>query len=224
MIFDLVETIIIGVDISSPVHVDNRKKDTLILGESPTQGLDDTKEKYSTNFTENNKKFCLSLHYNGSNSYLFVNDTEIIKFDAKDSEIVATPSCSENILKDFSVDNKKKTGLNGYVYDFSVDYDAIAVDDILNIHKHLMKQKEYKMLRFIKKYFFTAMLFGCNLLSVNPLKCVSMNNQECRVRPEIINVNGNEPSFYPYSIEINQCSGSCNNTNDPYVFLMLLKK
>ena len=82
------------------------------------------------------KKKCLSLHYNGANGYLFVNGTEIHKFKPKDSEIVATPLCLGNISKDFLVDNIKKTGLNGYVYDFSVDYDAIAVDDILDIHKY----------------------------------------------------------------------------------------
>ena len=68
----------------------------------------------------------MSLHYNGGNSYFFVNGTEIHKFKAKDSEIVATPLCLGNISKGFSVDNMKKTGLNGYVYNFSVDYDAIA--------------------------------------------------------------------------------------------------
>ena len=95
---------------------------------------------YSINFTENNKKLCLSLHYNMPNSYLFVNGTKIHKFKAKDSEIVATPLCLGNISKDFLVDNMKKTGLNGYVYDFSVDYDAIAVDDMLYIHKYLMEK------------------------------------------------------------------------------------
>ena len=63
---------------------------------------------YSINFTENNKKFCLSLHYNGANSYLFFNGTEIHKFKAKDSEIVASLLCLGNISKDFSVDNTKK--------------------------------------------------------------------------------------------------------------------
>ena len=58
----------------------------------------------------------------------------------KDSEIVATPLCLGNISKDWPVDKMKKTRLNGYVYDFSVDYDAIAVDDILDIHKDLMKK------------------------------------------------------------------------------------
>ena len=66
--------------------------------------------------------------------------TEIYKFKAKDSEFVATPLCLGNISKDWSVDNMKKTGFNGYVYDFSVDCDAIAVDDIKDIHKYLMKK------------------------------------------------------------------------------------
>ena len=86
------------------------------------------------------KKFCLNLHYNGANSYLFVNETEIYTFKAKDSEIVASPLCLGNISKDWSVDNMKKTGYNGYVYDFSVDSDAIVLDDILYIHKYLMKK------------------------------------------------------------------------------------
>ena len=86
------------------------------------------------------KNFCSSLHYNGTNSYLFVNDIEIIKFKAKNSEIVATPLCLGNISKHWSVDNMKKTGLNGYVDDFSIDYDAIAVDDILDIHNYFMKK------------------------------------------------------------------------------------
>ena len=73
-------------------------------------------------------KFCLSLHYNEENSCLFVNGREIYKFKAKNSEIVASPLCLGNISKDWSIDNKKKTGLNGYVYDFSVDYDAIAIE------------------------------------------------------------------------------------------------
>ena len=84
------------------------------------------------------------MHYNGVNSYLFVNGTEIYKYKAKDFEIVASPLCLGNISKDFSVDNMKKTGLNGYVYDFSVDYGAIAVDDILDIHKYLMEKNNMK--------------------------------------------------------------------------------
>ena len=86
-----------------------------------------------------NTKFCLSLHYNGANSYLFVNGTEIIKFKAKDSEILAYSLCMGNISKDSSQDNMKKTGFNGYIYDCSSDYNAIAVSNILDIHKYLMK-------------------------------------------------------------------------------------
>ena len=96
---------------------------------------------YSMNFTVTKKKFFLSLHYNGANSYYsFVNGTKIYKFKEKDSEIVATPLCLGNISKDWSIDNMKRTGFNGYVYDFSVDYDATDVDDIKDIHKYLMKK------------------------------------------------------------------------------------
>ena len=82
----------------------------------------------------------MSLHYNGANSYLFVNGTEIIKFKAKDSEIVANTLCLGNISEEFSNGNMKKTELCAYVYDFSADYRAIGVDDILDIHKYLMKK------------------------------------------------------------------------------------
>ena len=80
------------------------------------------------------------MHFNGANSYLFVNGTEIIKFTAKDSEIVAYSLCLGNISKDWSQDNTKKTGLKGYVYDSSTDYSAIDVSDIKDIHKYLMKK------------------------------------------------------------------------------------
>ena len=95
---------------------------------------------YSINFTVTNKKFSLSLHYNGANSYLFVNVVEIYKFKAKDSEIVVGPVCLGSISKDWSVDNIKRTGFTGYVYDFSVDYNATNLDDINDIHKYLMKK------------------------------------------------------------------------------------
>ena len=120
----------------------------------------------------------MSLHYNGAYSYLFVNGTEIYKFKVKDSEIVATPLYLGNISKligNFSRDNMKKTGLNGYAYDFSFDYDPIAVDDILDIHG----KEQYKMmLGFIKKCFFIAItFFSYNTFNVNSLEYVSMNNQ-----------------------------------------------
>ena len=129
---------------SSSIHIDNKKKDILVLGRGPTQGLESilTAEKmYSVNFTVTKKKFCLRLHYNGANSYLFVNGTETIKFKANDSKIVANPLCLGNISKDWSTDKMKKTELTGYVYDFSADYNAIAVDDIKDIHNYLMKKR-----------------------------------------------------------------------------------
>ena len=129
---------------NSCIYIDDKRKDILILGRGPTQGLGEhslTAEKmHSINFTLTKKNFCLSLQYNGANSYLFVNGTEIIKFKAKDSEIVASPLCLGNISKDWSVNNMKTTGFTGYVFDFSVDYEATDVDDIKDIYKYLMKK------------------------------------------------------------------------------------
>ena len=73
---------------------------------------------------------------------MFVNGIEFYKFKAKDSEIVATPFCLGNIWKDWSIDNMKKTGFDGYMYDFSVDYGATDVDDVKDIHKYLMKKND----------------------------------------------------------------------------------
>ena len=118
-------------------HICNKGKDILILGKGPTQGLEHTltaEKLYSINFTKENTKFCLSQCYNGANSYLFVHGTEIIKFKEKDSEITAYPL--------WSVDNMKKTELKGYVYEFSVNYDAIAISHILEIRKYLMKKNK----------------------------------------------------------------------------------
>ena len=126
---------------SFSLRIDNKKKDILVLGKGPTQGLEHTltaEKMYSVNFTVTKMRFCLSLHYNGANS-LFVNGTEIYKFKAKDSEIVASPLYLGNISKDWPTD-MKGTGFNGYVYNFSVDYDATRVDDMKGIHKYLMKK------------------------------------------------------------------------------------
>ena len=134
---------------SSSAHIDNKKKNILVLGIGPTQGLEHTltaEKMYSINFTVTKKKFCLSLHYNGANSYLFVNGTEIYKFKAKDSEIVASPLCLGNISKDWSTDDMRKSRFTGYVYDFSVGYDAIGVNDIKDIHKYLMKKYIYNII------------------------------------------------------------------------------
>ena len=143
-------------DMSSSAHIDNKKKYILILGKGPIQGLEHTltaEKMYSINFTVIKKKFCLSLHYNGASSYLFVNGIRIYKFKAKNSEIVATPLYLGNISKDWSADKMKKAGLNGYVNDFSVDYDAPNVDDIVDIHKCLKKLCKLKYVHLLKKCF-----------------------------------------------------------------------
>ena len=72
------------------------------------------------------------------------------------------------------------------------------------------------MFVFINKVFYIGSLFLSSLVRATSLSCISMNNQECKVRPEIINVNSNEPVFYSFSIKTSKCSGSCNNINDPY--------
>ena len=94
------------------MHTDNKTQYILVLGEGPTQGLDDTlikaEIKYSINSTESGKRFVLSLHYNGSNSFLFVNTTKIYQFKTKNFEIKPYPLCLGNISKDFTANNVKK--------------------------------------------------------------------------------------------------------------------
>ena len=151
MVLDLLEKGFFSIDneigrnviMSSSTKTDDRKKDILILGKGPIQGLEHTlswEKLYSIIFTKEKTKFCLSFHYNGADSYLFVNGTEIIKFKAKDSEINPYELCLGNISKDWSTNNIKKTSLKGSVYDFSVDYDAIEISNILDIHKYLMEK------------------------------------------------------------------------------------
>ena len=99
--------IVFWADMSPCVHIN-----ILILGEGPTQGLYDTtliaETKYYVNFTQSNRKFCLSLHCNRSNSFLFVNKTKIYQFKVKDSEIKKCPLCLGNISKEFTSINMKK--------------------------------------------------------------------------------------------------------------------
>ena len=136
--------IIFGAVLSSSVHIDNKNKDISILGEGTTQGLDDTtlpaEAIYPINFTQPNKRFVLSLHYNGSKNSLFVNVTKIYQFKAKYSEIKDYALCLGNMSKDFTTYNlKRKTGLKGIVNYFSVDFNPIDTEDILDIYKYLMK-------------------------------------------------------------------------------------
>ena len=111
--------IIFGADMSSSVDVDNKGKGILILGEGSTQGLDSTiltaEANYPINFTQLGERFVLSLHDNGSNSFLFVNATKVYQFKARNLEIKDYALCLGNVSKDFSINNMKKTGLKGVV-------------------------------------------------------------------------------------------------------------
>ena len=94
---------------------------------------------YSPNFTVDNKTFCLGLHYNGDNSYLFVNGKQVNKFKSKNSKLMKYPMCL-GLSKDYDNNNHKDTGLYGNVYDFIVDYSAITNDKIVDIHNYLWKK------------------------------------------------------------------------------------
>ena len=136
--------IIFGTDMSSSVHVDNKGKDILILGEGPAQGLDDTtltaEAKYPIDFTKSGKRFVLSLHYNGGNSFLFVNATKLCQFKPKTSEIKDYELCLANVSKDITINNMKKNRIKRSWKIFSVDFNLIDTNDILDIHKYLMKR------------------------------------------------------------------------------------
>ena len=138
--------IIFGVNSSNSIHATNKTQNILILGHGLTQKVNNTtisaEKMYSPNFSADNKIFCLSLHYNGENSYLFVNGKEVTKFKAKKPEIKANQltlgsiSTSANLSSSTIEDSK----LYGNVYDFSVDYRAISNDKIQDIHAYLMKK------------------------------------------------------------------------------------
>ena len=120
----------------------------LVLRKGPTQGLEHTltlEKMYPINFTVAKKKFCLSLHYNEANSYLFVNGKKIVQFKAKDFEIVATPLFLGKISKDRSADNMKKVGLNWYVYEFNVNYSDF---NPTNFNKNIPIIHEYLKLKY----------------------------------------------------------------------------
>ena len=130
--------IIFGADLSNSTHAANKTQSVLVLGHGLIQKINDTityaEKIYSPNLTVDNKIFCLSLHHNGDNKYLFVNGKEVTKFKAKNSELIKYPMCLGGLSKDYTENSRKGTGLYGNVYDFSVDYSAITNDEILGIH------------------------------------------------------------------------------------------
>ena len=149
--------IIFGVDMSSSVNIDDEKKDILTLGKGPTQGLDDTtltaETPYSINFSRSNESFVSDCIIMGATVFLFVNATKIYQFKAKDSEIKKYLLCLGNISGVFSANimkknkqtnKKKKTELNGCLYDFFSDCRTFDASNIVNIHDYLMKKHNIK--------------------------------------------------------------------------------
>ena len=126
--------LIFGVHESSLVHKNNKANNIFIMGDEFVQGINDTtlyaEKIYSQNFTAVNKKFVLSLHYNGDNSYLFVNGKQKLKFKAKDDQIVKEILYLGNISDDWTAANAQKTGLWGEIYDFAIDYTGTNIGDI----------------------------------------------------------------------------------------------
>ena len=134
--------LIFGVHENSVVHSNNKANNILIMGDGFVQGINDTtlyaEKIYNKNFSAVDEKFVLSLHYNGDNSYLFVNGKQELKFKAKDEQIVKEILCLGNLSDDWTALNATKTGLYGNVYDFAVDYTETSVGNIYNIHRYLM--------------------------------------------------------------------------------------
>ena len=130
--------LIFGVHENSLVHANNKANNIYIIGDLFVQDINDTtlyaEKHYSQNFTAVNKKVVLSLHYNGDNSYLFVNGKQELKFKAKDDQIVKEILCLGNISDDWAPANAKKTGLWGEIYDFAVDYTSTNIGNIYNVH------------------------------------------------------------------------------------------
>ena len=199
----------------------NKGKDILILGEGATQELHAAtltlEAKYLINFTQSGKRSVLSLHYNGSNSFLFVNATKVYQFKAKNSGIKNYALCLSNVSKYFIINNMNKSGWKGVINFFSVDFNPIDTNDILDIHKYLMKRTWYKIMFGLIKKIFIGLLTGIGNRS-NHTKCISWSNQKCMTQPTLINLYSNEYSqefhYYPFAVKLDRCVGSCNTLND----------
>ena len=128
------------------------------------------------------------------NSCIFVNGVSL------DSDVNAALLCLGSVSKDFSVDNMKKTRLYGYAYDFSVYYDTIDVDDILDIHKYLMKSMMWNNVYVNFLVFIVLLSFKGSLAT----KCVSLNNEPCMTRPTLIDFHSVELNFYSFMISLDK--------------------
>ena len=135
--------LIFGVDMSFSVHTTNRANNIYVMGTGLTQGIHDTamfaEKNFYRNFTDFAKKFMLSLHYNGDDSYLFVKGRQELKFKAKTDQLVKEKLCLGNLSDQWTTSESEKTGVYGKIYDFVVDYEQIVgVKAIYDIHRYLM--------------------------------------------------------------------------------------
>ena len=142
---------------------------------------------------------------------------KICQFKAKYSEIKPYPLCLGNVSKDIKLDNMKKTWLKGSVKVFSVDYNAIDTNNILDIRRYLVKETRYKIVfGFIKKMFIGLLTSIVN--TFNHTKCLSLYNQQCMIQPILINLHSNEYTqesrYYLFAVNLERCNGSCNVLND----------
>ena len=136
--------LIFGVDESSLVRANNKANNIYIMGNLFVQGICTlyAEKVYSQNFTQLSKKFVLSLHYNGNDSYLFVNGKQELKFKSKTTHLIKEKLCLGNLSDQWlTASEPEKTGLYGNIYDFVVDYEAIVgVGPICDMHRYLMTQ------------------------------------------------------------------------------------
>ena len=135
--------IIFGVHEKSVIHSNNKTNNIYIMGDGFVQGIADTtlyaEKTYSQNFTQPSKKFVLSLHYNGNDSYLFVNGRQELKFKTKREHLIKKKLCIGNLSDQWTTDESEKTGLYGDIYDFVVDFKAInGVKPIYDMHRYLV--------------------------------------------------------------------------------------
>ena len=140
---DARNVLIFGVDMNFSVHATNRVNNIYVMGTGLTQGINDTtiyaEKNFYRNFTDFGKKFMLSLHYNGDDSYLFVNGRQKLKFKAKTDQLVKEKLCIGNLSDQWTTSESEKTGLYGKIYDFVVEYEQISgVKAIYDMHRYLM--------------------------------------------------------------------------------------
>ena len=191
--------IIFGVDMSFSKHANNKANKIYVMGKDYIQKINNTKiyaeKMYYRNFTDPGKKFVLSLHYNGNNSYLYVNGNQELKFKAKTDQLVKEKLCLGNLSDQWATSESEKTGLHGKIYDFVVDYEHMW---LINL---------------------AISLFG--IIKTKALECLSVVNQKCMARPKILDVNEGicEALFYLYNVQVNKCSGNCNTLDNPMVKL-----